>query len=109
MHDAKVYLVLGCNGRSLDGFVFCSKAESRILQITPHLEKAKEMVQYLKALNLFEVTMKDYNAVRNSIFRIQDNYYQKLKPIWNEKYFRMLEQFTIMHKECGIFLKIEVE
>ena len=108
MHEPKVFLVLGCNGRKVDGFVSCLRIENRILQITPYLEQAEEMVQYLNALGLFEKTMENYNAVRNVLFRIQDKYYQNMKPIWNEKYFRMLEQFTIVHKDCGIYLNINL-
>ncbi len=101
-----VYLVLGCNGRVDGGFVSCSKVENQILELSEKLEKIDEIVVYLKALSLFQRPNKDYNAIRHILFNMKDKYYQGFKPIWDDKYFHLLEKFTLAHRDCGIYLKI---
>ena len=102
----KVYLVLGCFGKIDGSFVSCSKCESKILELSESLEQITEIVQYLKSLSLFQRSNKDYNGIRHILFNIKNKYYQGMKPIWDEKYFHLLEKFTIMHKDCGLYLKI---
>lgn len=102
----KIFLALGCNGKVDGNFVSCPKIENNILELSMSLEQINEIVQYFKALSLFSQTMKDYNAVRRVLFTIKDKYYQGCKPIWDDKFFRILEKFTLNHKECGIYLKI---
>ena len=102
----KVYLVLGCNGKITNGFISCSNCENQILELSEKLEQIKEIVVYFKALKLFEQANKDFNAIRHILFNIKNKYYQGLKPIWDDKYFLMIEKFTLMHKDCGLYLKI---
>lgn len=102
----KIFLVLGCNGRVDGEFVSCSSTENVILELSPALEHIQEIISYLKALRLFETKMKDYNAIRRVLFNIKDKYYQGYKPIWDDSYFKLIEKFTINHKECGLILFI---
>ncbi len=104
--ERKLFLILGCNGKIDGEFVSCSKVENSILEIKPNLENIVNMIAYFKALGLFERQVKDYNSARRIIFNIQDKYYQSYKPIWDKKYFDILEKFTINHKECGLYICI---
>ena len=102
----KLYLVLGCFGRKDDDFSTCNSVENIILEIKPNLEDIDRILYYLESLQLSKRPLMDYNAVRRALFYIQDNFYQNLKPIWSDKYFRILENFTILHKSCGIYLRL---
>lgn len=103
----QIHLILGCNGSiGLNGFVCCNKLSNTILTITPNFENINEMLIYFKSLNLHIYPLKDYNAVRRVLFNLNEKFPQNFKPIWDEKYFHQLEEFTINHKKCGIYLKI---
>jgi len=106
MAPNQIFLFLGCNGKSDGDFIFCSKTDSPILEISLNLEKSQEIVQYFKGLGLFQREMVDYNGIRRVIYNLQDKYYQNCKPIWNDKFFKLLDKFTLMHKECGLVLSI---
>ena len=100
----KLFLVLGCNGNTVNNFISCASTENAILELHPQLENIQEIIAYFRGLRLFEMKLKDYNAVRHVLFNIKDKYYQNCKPIWDDAYFKLLEKFTINHKECGIYL-----
>jgi hypothetical protein len=75
------------------------------LEIVPEeFEDVKDFLFYIKSLNLIEKRLIDYNAIRKVLFNIQDRYYQKNKTIWTKEYFRLLENFTLVHRSCGIYL-----
>ena len=100
------YLVLGCNGRKDGPFTSCSSVENDILRMDPSLERIEELLYYLKSLGMFQKDLLNYNAIRNTLFKIQDRYYQNIKPIWSQEKFHLIEKFTLAHKECGLYLKI---
>lgn len=105
----KVFLILGCNGRVDGKFVSCGGIENKILELSPKMEKIDDIIAYFKAMGLFAAPVKDYNASRRILFYINDKFYQNLKPLWDEKFFRLLEKFTLAHKDCGIYLKLGKE
>jgi len=105
-----IYLVLGCYGRQEDdGFTSCCSAQNKILKIDESLTDFQEILYYIKSLRLYEKPLMDYNAVRRVIFNFQERYYQKALPIWPEKKFKFIENFTLMHKMCGIYLSLKAE
>jgi hypothetical protein len=107
MPKKELYLILGCHGRIDEGFVSCSGTKNKILKIYPELEKGKELFEYIECLQLFTKPLIDYNAIRRMLFNIQERYYQNFKPIWSDKQFRLIENFTIIHKMCGLYIKLE--
>lgn len=109
MKIKSLYVILGCYGREDDGFVSCSGTKNKILKIYPELENGPELLNYIESLRLFQKPLSDYNAVRRMMFNIQDKYYQNLKPIWSEKQFRLIENFTLTHKMCGLYVKLEYD
>jgi hypothetical protein len=102
----RLFLVLGCNGKVDGEFMSCASVENVVLELSPQLEQIKDIITYLKALRLFETKLQDYNAARRVLFNIKEKYYQGYKPILDEQYFKLIEKFTINHKECGIYLSI---
>lgn len=108
--EKKLYLMMGCWGRiENNGFVMCKSACNRILEVTPELsEDYEDIIEYFRSCRLFERKVMDYNAVRNVLFRMQDKFNRGYKRLWDEKYFRMLELFSINHKNCGIYLDLEL-
>jgi len=109
MSNKTLYLVLGCYGREDEGFVSCSGVRNKILKIYPELEKGPELYEYIEALRLFQKPLIDYNAIRRVVFNIQEKYYQNIKPIWAIKQFRLIENFTLVHKMCGLYLELTHE
>jgi len=106
MSGKSLYLSLGCYGRTDNGFVSCSGVQNKILKLYPELEKGAELFEYIECLRLFQKPLNDYNAIRRVIFTIQEKYYQNLSPIWTLKQFRLIENFTLTHKSCGMYLEL---
>ena len=106
--DSSLYLVLGCWGRIDDKFVTCPSASNPILLVDKKLEDHDFLVKYLQTVRLFSRKIIDYNAVRNVLFKIQNNFLQGYKPMWDAKRFRLMENFTIQHRPCGVYLSLEL-
>jgi len=105
--ESKLYLILGCWGRIDDEFTTCNSVANPILKIDDKLEGYVELMKYLQGLGLFEQKITNYNAVRNIIFRIKNNFSQGYYNLWNDKKFRLIENFTINHKFCGLYLDLD--
>ncbi len=104
----ELYLVLGCYGRTQDRFVSCSAAENRILRLGEDLYQYQDLCAFLEGLRLYDRPLLDFNGVRNALFRIQDTFDQGPRRLWDEPKFHLLERFTLTHKPCGIYLKLQV-
>lgn len=105
--SSNLYLVLGCNGRIDEKFITCSSVSNPILLIDENLEDYDLIIKYLKTINLFNRKIINYNFVRNVLFKMQNSFMQGHKNLWNAKVFRLIENFTIMHGPCGIYLALE--
>jgi hypothetical protein len=104
--EEQLFLVLGCFGRTDDGFISCPGVENRILRIDAALAYYTEITNYFDGLGLFDKTMLDLNAIRHLIYNLQDRYDQKVKRLWNEKQYHLYERFMNTHKPCGIYAKL---
>jgi hypothetical protein len=103
------YVVLGCFGRQDDGFVSCGGVENNILIIHPKMNNYISIMDYLdNGCGLFDKTMLEYNSIRHFILNMQDRYDQVIKKLWTEKQFRLYQKFTIDHRDCGLFLKLNL-
>ncbi len=65
-------------------------------------------MDYLEAVRLFDKPLFDFNAVRNLIFKLQENYDQGLKRLWTEKNFHLYQKFILDHKMCGTYIKLSL-
>ncbi len=108
MLQEQIYLTLGCYGREEDKFVLCPSCSNRILLLEDSLENIEEIWAYLEAIQLLDRPMINLNAIRNTVYRMQEKYDQKFKKLWSEKDFNIIERFIHMHKPCGLYLKLEV-
>lgn len=106
MVDENVYLVLGCYGRTENGFVLCPSIQNRILKLDDSLVNISGVTDYLEAVKLFDRPMLDQNAIRHLIYNIQERFDQKFKRIWTDHEYHVLERFMQMHKPCGFYAQL---
>ena len=66
------------------------------------------IMDYLDGCQLFDKTVLEYNSIRHFILNMQDRYDQIIKKLWTEKQFRLYQKFTIDHRDCGLFLKLNL-
>jgi hypothetical protein len=100
------YLVLGCHGRTENGFILCSGVQNRILKLNDSLVNIDGVIDYLEAVRLFDRPMLDQNAVRHLIYNLQDRFDQKFKRLWTDHEYNLIERFIHMHKQCGVYAQL---
>jgi hypothetical protein len=100
------YLVLGCYGRTENGFVLCPSTQNRILKLDDSLVNSDGIITYFDAVKLFDRPMLDQNSIRNLIYHLQDRFDQKFKRLWNDHEYHLLERFMQMHKPCGMYAQL---
>lgn len=100
------YLVLGCHGRTENGFVLCSGMQNRILKLDDSLVNIDGVIDYLDAVRLFDRPMLDQNAVRHLVYNLQDCFDQKLKRLWTDHEYNLIERFIHMHNQCGTYAQL---
>lgn len=98
--------MIGCFGRRDDNFISCRGVENRVLKIDESLEHYSEMMDYFEAVRLFDKPMFDLNAIRHFVYNMQDRYDQKLKRLWSEQYYHLIERFVLSHRSCGVYVKL---
>ena len=105
-----LYLIIGCFGRIdseySSNFVSCGGVENRILNVNETLDNYDSMMDYFEGLRLFDKPIFDYNAIRHIVSNMQERYDQKFKRLWSEKYYHLIERFTVTHRPCGIYVKL---
>ena len=104
--EEELYLLLGCFENKVNDFVLCCGVENKILKLDPADEFYEELSKHLDSLRLFEKPIININTVRHVLFNIKNKYDYVTRPIWTEQEFKTLEQFTIEHKKCGLYLKL---
>lgn len=104
----KITLILGCWGRNEDGFITCNAVSNKILDLTKETPRNADISNYLDShLKLFDKPL--YSNVHTAIWNIQEKFSLLEKPVFNEKLFRKMEEFCIVHAKCGVFLRLELE
>jgi len=104
--EEELYLVLGCFGRRDDDFISCCGGENRVLKIEESVNFYEDMTSYFEVVRLFDKPMFDINAIRHFVYNMQERYDQKLKRLWSEKYYHLMERFIVSHKSCGLYFKL---
>lgn len=99
----KRFLKLGCWGYKREGLVVCQGVENTVLDLTKSTENNLDVIKLLDD-NYKLVRKPLYSNIHTALFKIQDRY-----GPFNEIYFRVIEEFCILHKKCGQYLKIEWE
>jgi hypothetical protein len=104
--EENAYLILGCYGRTENGFVLCSSTQNRILKLDDGLVNIEGVTDYLEAVKLFDRPMLDQNAIRHLIYNLQERFDQKFKRMWTDHEYHLLERFMHMHKPCGVYAQL---
>ena len=102
----RTVLILGCWGRTDEGFCTCNGVSNHILDVGVKSEQIKRVSDYLDALYLYDKPL--YNNIHTILFNIQDRFSEKTRPIFKESIFRKIEEFCIMHARCGLYLRLEL-
>ena len=100
------YLVLGCYGRTENGFVLCPSTQNRILKLDDSLVNVDGVTDYFDAVRLFDRPMLEQNAIRHLIYNLQDRFDQKFKRLWTDHEYHLLERFIQMHRPCGLYAQL---
>lgn len=106
--EENAYLVLGCFGRSEDGFISCPSVENRILKIDESLNNSDKIMDYFESLKLFDRPLLDLNSIRHLVYNLQDRYDQVIRKLWTEHKYHLIEKFVHEHKQCGLYAKLIV-
>jgi hypothetical protein len=111
MSNEVLYLTLGCFGRSDDGFVSCSSCENIILEINKNLDSYNDIMNYLDSCKMFDKPLFDFNAIKSVIQNLQSRFDQISvgKRLWSEKELQLFQKFVLVHKDCGLILKLSVD
>jgi len=106
--EEQLYLVLGCFGRSDDGFISCNSCENRILLVHPGLDNYNGIMDYFNNCELFDKTALDFNAIRNILQNMQNKFDQVVssRHLWSEQKIQLFQKFMLEHKSCGLYLKL---
>jgi hypothetical protein len=104
--EESAYLVLGCYGRTENGFILCPGMQNRILKLDDSLVNIEGVTDYLDAVKLFDRPMLDQNAIRHLVYNLQDRFDQKFKRLWTDHEYHLLERFIHMHKPCGLYAQL---
>ncbi len=108
MQVNELYIVLGCFGRTDDDFISCSGLQNTILVISQSLHNHVEIMNYLDSCRLFDRQLLDYNAIRNFVYNLYNKFDQPSRKLWSEKQFRLYQKFVIDHRDCGLFVKLDM-
>jgi len=65
-------------------------------------------MNYFDAVNMFEKPMLDQNAIRHLVYHLQDKFDQKLRRLWTDHEYHLIERFMHMHKPCGMYAQLIV-
>lgn len=106
--SGEVKLVLGCFGRTDEDFISCKGIQNTILLIKPNDIFYNDMMEFFDNLKLFDRTIFDLNSSRHIIFNLKDRFEMPHKPLWHDKMFNLYQKFILEHKNCGIFIKLEL-
>jgi hypothetical protein len=101
-----VYLILGCYGRTENEFVLCPSINNRILKIDDTLIHIDEIMDYFDSIKLFDRPLLDNNSINHLIYNLQDRFDQKIKRLWTDHQYNLIERFMHMHKPCGLYSQL---
>jgi len=104
----RVALVLGCWGRSHDGFRMCGGVSNEILDLTAPSERNQAMSDFLDSrYALFDRPL--YTNVHTALFSLKNEFEGVGAPVFAKGVFELAEQFCVAHARCGLFLRLEMK
>lgn len=103
-----LYLCLGCQGRTSNGFVSCPSVCNKILKLDNSIDDIDSLVKYIKASKLDQRPQMDGNAVRSMIYTLK-KYQRDGRPVWSNEFQNLIDNFNIEHRKCGVYIKLDYE
>ena len=104
----KLFLEMGCWGTEKNGLILCKGTGNKILDLTRRSKRNLAIEDYLDShLKLFDRPL--YNNIHTALFQLQDKFSEKGNPLFGKDYYALLEKFCVMHKSCGLYLKLVLE
>ena len=102
----KALLILNCDGRQENGFVFCNRVENQILDFEKirASENFASLITYLDGVpKLFDGYCFNYNVISNTLYKIHELGY------FTDKFYNHLIYFCNTHKICGLILSVKLK
>lgn len=102
----KANIVLRCEGRTDDGFQFCSGTSNLIVNLEEirHKENYKNFIQYLDRVpKIFEGPCCNQNIITNTLFKAYEF------GFISEKKYKQLAHFYKFHTYCGMILEVKAK
>lgn len=99
----KAVILLGCDGRQDNSFVFCRGIRNIILDLEKRqlAENFPELIEYIeKVPKLFSASCCNTNVIMNTLYKMHE------LGFLNETQYKYTTLFVQMHKACGLVLKI---
>lgn len=104
----EIILTLGCWGSKSGDFCLCSGIENEILNLTKNTDLNKDICDYLdKNFKIFDRPL--YNNVHTAIWNIQEKFSNSNKNIFDDNYFKLLENFCVLHAKCGLYIRLIIK
>lgn len=102
-----ILLKFGCWGREHNGLMLCAGVSNTLMDLTKQTERNREISNYLDTMGLYDRPV--YGNIHTIIFRLQNDFSVKGNVLFEEAIYKTLEEFCILHKKCGLYLKLEME
>ena len=102
-----ITLCIGCWGHTEDGFCSCRGVENEILDLTSSSKRNNEIKNYLDTVyRMYDKPL--YNNVHTCVWNVQEKFSDVGKSVFDKMLFKRIEGFCILHRQCGLFLKLKL-
>lgn len=100
----KALMVLFCEGRTDDGFQFCSGTSNIVIdfETIKHTENFKNFIQYLDRVpKIFDGVCCNQNIITNTLYKAYEFGYI------SEPLYKQIANFYKFHSYCGMILEVK--
>lgn len=104
-----IQILLGCEGHKVGDFSFCPGVENIIYTLTSNDDYFKEIADYFNKIKLFDVPLRDYNAIQGFLATFKMKFQSPIKPAWSKQTFENYQKFTINHRSCDLYIRLAIE
>lgn len=100
----KASLIIGCEGRTDNGFQFCAGVSNIVIdfETITHTENYKMFIQYLDRVpKIFDGVCCNQNIITNTIYKAYEFGYI------SEQRYKQIANFYKFHTYCGMVLEVK--
>ena len=102
-----IYLILGCWGHEENQFTLCPSIENKILDLSKKTQINLDILNFLNSYKLFDQILR--SNVHTLIYNLQTKFSTKINKVFDNDYYKLLENFCIQHKRCGVYARLLIE